>query len=158
GSDIVVRMTNSVSMFEDKTFRRIVVGSTGLGLVFMFASLAAVQFGKNAGLEFKWHWSIAVVILVTGYWNARFWRIVWAAQENPGGTFRRKLMTSFAFLFGLGFATFLYPMRFVAPQHHLEISGGLLTAIIFLGITGMLIYKVGRAFVRADEVEAQQRQ
>ena len=146
-------MNEFPSLTEDKTFRRIVVASTGLGIAFMLASLAALQFGKAEGLRFQWHWSIAVVILLGLYWNSRFWRIIWQAQE-PTPNLRRKITFAFTMLFALGLATFLYPMRFVSPEHHLSISSGLVTAIIFLGITAALIVKMGRAFMAADAAEA----
>ena len=147
-------MNEEPLLFQDKTFRRIVVASTGLGIAFMLASLAALQFGKAQSLRFQWHWSIAVVILLGLYWNARFWRIIWQAQEAPTLNFRREMTFAFTMLFALGFATFLYPMRFVSPEHHLSISGGLVTAIIFLGVTATLIIKTGRAFMAADAAEA----
>ena len=64
-------------------------------------------------------------------------------------------MSAFAFLFVLGAATFLYPMRFVAADHHFPISRGLLTAVLFLGTMFWLIYKMGRGFMTADRVEAE---
>src|SRR5687768_15747040 len=117
-------MTDTLSVFQDQTFRRIVVGSTGSGIALMLASLAAVQFGRAQGLHFQWHWSIAVVILLGFYWNARFWRVVWEAQDSPTPKFRRRLTVAFSFLFAIGLATFLYPMRFVSPEHHMSISSG----------------------------------
>jgi hypothetical protein len=147
-------MTNTSSLSQDRTFRKVVVGSTGLGIALMLASLAAVQFGKSSGLQFQWHWSIAVVMVLGAFWNWRFWNVVWAAQDAPDGKLRGRLMTAFAFLFALGIGTFLYPMRFVASEHHLGISRGLVTAVLFLGILFWLLYKLGRGFLDADKTEA----
>jgi hypothetical protein len=61
---------------------------------------------------------------------------------------------AFSFLFAIGFGTFLYPMRFVSPEHHMSISSGLVTAVIFLGITAALIVRTGRAFMAADAAES----
>lgn len=148
-------MSNSISLTEDKTFRRVVVGSTGLGIALMLASLAAVQFGKSNGLQFKWHWSIAVVMILGAFWNWRFWNVVWNAEEAPEGTRRRRIIVAFTFLFALGLGTFLYPMRFVASEYHLGISRGLVTAIVFLATMLWLIYKLGRGFIEADKTETE---
>jgi hypothetical protein len=147
-------MGSSTSLTQDKTFRRIVVGSTGLGIAFMLASLAAVQFGKAQGLQFQWHWSIALVMLLGVAWNWHFWNLLWRAQEAEDAGSRRKLMFSFAQLFALGAGTFLYPVRFVASEHQLEISYGLITALLFLVVMFWVIFKVARAFSAANEVSA----
>lgn len=131
------------------------VGSTGLGIALMLASLAAVQFGKAQGLQFQWHWSILLVMALGIFWNSRFWKVIWNAYDEPETNYRRRLMSAFAFLFVLGAATFLYPMRFVAADHHFPISRGLLTAVLFLGTMFWLIYKMGRGFMTADRVEAE---
>lgn len=129
------------------------VASTGLGISLMLASVAAVQFGKTNGLQFAWHWSIAVVMALGFYWNASFWRLIWRSYDTPGLNLRKKLLGSFAFLMAIGLATFLYPIRFVAAEYHFEISRGLITAVLFLGAMGTLIYKLGRGFMNADEIE-----
>ena len=132
------------------------VGSSGLGIALMLASLAAVQFGKAQGLQFQWHWSIAVVMALGAYWNWRFWKVIWGAHDAPNRNFRTKLTGVFALLFALGAGTFLYPMRFVAADYHFPISRGLLTAVLFLGTMFWLIYKLGRGFVNADRIETEQ--
>ena len=119
----------------------------------MLASVAAVQFGKANALQFGWHWSILIVMGLGFYWNAGFWTLIWRSYDTPGLNLRKKLLGSFAFLLGIGLATFLYPIRFVAAEHHIEISRGLVTAVMFLGVMGMLIYKLGRGFVSADKIE-----
>jgi hypothetical protein len=149
-------MSNAPSLLHDQTLRKIMVGSSGLGIALMLASLAAVQFGKTQGLQFQWHWSIAVVMALGASWNWRFWKVIWNAYDEPGRNFRTKLITAFALLFALGAGTFLYPMRFVDAGYHFPISRGLLTAVLFLGTMFWLIYKLGRGFVNADRIETEQ--
>lgn len=144
-------MTSSTALIQDKIFRRIVVCSTGLGISFMLASLAAVQFGKAEGLHFKWHGSIAIVIIVGAFWNWRFWNLLWRAHDVPDSNHRRKIVTAFALLFALGLGTFLYPMRFVSTEHHLEISYGLITAVLFLVVMFGVVFKLARGFIAADQ-------
>lgn len=132
------------------------VGSTGLAVALMLGSVAAVQFGKAQGLQFQWHWSILLVMGLGAFWNWRFWKVIWNAHDAPNRNFRGKLVVAFAFLFALGLATFLYPMRFVAADYFFPISRGLLTAAFFLGTMFWLIYKLGRGFMNADRIEAQQ--
>ena len=150
-------MNDTHSFLEDRQLRRIMVGSTGLGIALMLASLAAVQFGKAQGLQFQWHWSIFLVMGLGLFWNSLFWKVIWSAHDAPQTNYRGRLIGAFAFLFVLGAGTFLYPMRFVAADHHFPISRGLLTAVLFLGTMLWLIYKLGRGFVEADRVGAHQR-
>ena len=121
----------------------------------MLASVAAVQFGKANALQFAWHWSIAVVMAVGLIWNAGFWRLIWRSYDTPGLNLGGRLLGSFVFLLAIGLATFLYPIRFVAAEYHLEISRGLITALVFLGVMGWLIWKVGRGFILADQIETE---
>src|SRR5215204_6393641 len=102
-------MSNTPSLLDDRTLRRIMVGSSGLGIALMLASLAAVQFGKTQGLQFQWHWSIAVVMALGAFWNWQFWKVIWNAYDAPNRNFRAKLTVAFGLLFALGAGTFLYP-------------------------------------------------
>jgi hypothetical protein len=129
------------------------MASTGLGIALMLASVAAVQFGKAQSLQFAWHWSIAVVMFLGAYWNWRFWKLIWKAQDAPTPGLKRNIGLAFAFLLALGLGTFLYPIRFISAEYHLPISRGLATAVLFLGTMVWLIYKLGRGFMNADEIE-----
>jgi hypothetical protein len=149
--------TNTPSFFQDKLLRRIVVASTGLGIALMLASLAAVQFGKAQSLQFAWHWSIGVVMVLGAYWNRRFWKLIWQASDVPSANLKRNITIAFALLLALGLGTFLYPIRFISAEYHVPISRGLATAVLFLGTMGWLIYKLGRGFVNADAIEASHR-
>ena len=149
-------MSSAPSLLHDQTLRKIMVGSSGLGIALMLASLAAVQFGKSQGLQFQWHWSIGVVMALGAVWNWRFWKVIWTAYDAPKRDYRARLARAFATLFALGVGTFLYPMRFVAADYHFPISRGLLTAVLFLGTMFWLIYKLGRGFVNADRIETEQ--
>src|SRR4051812_3621273 len=141
------------SLYQDSIFRRIVVGSTSLGLACMFASLAAVRINKAVGLQFSWHWSLIIVIAAAIFWNWRFWHIVWAAQTNPQPDSKRKLAIYVAALVVLGIGSFLYPIRFLEQSYWNGILRGLLTAGTFLGTMFTLIYKVGKGFGEIDAVE-----
>lgn len=145
----------NTSLYEDKTFRRIVVASTGLGLACMLGSLAAIRISRTAGLEFIWHWSILFVAAAGLFWNARLWKAVWQTQDSPGLPSRRKLVVHLAVLGLLGVGSFLYPIRFIEHSYWGGILKGLVTAFTFLGTMLWLIYKVGRGFAEIDSVELQ---
>jgi len=119
----------------------------------MLGSAAAVRIGKEAGLQFIWHWTIAVVALVAIVWNWRFWRVVWQLQETPDRKTKNKLGFYLGVLFLLGIGSFLYPIRFVELSYLSGIAKGLVTAVIFLGTMFWLIYKCGKGLAEIDAAE-----
>lgn len=143
------------SLYQDRTFKRIVVASTGLGLACMLASVAAIRIGHGTGLSFGWHWSIVVVTLSVVLWNWRFWDLLWALQEEATEKKKRKLGVHLGILLLLGIACFLYPIRFIAQGYMNGIVKGLLTAGSFLGTMFWLIYKSGKALGEIDATEIQ---
>lgn len=140
------------SLYQDTTFRRIVVYSTGLGLALMVASLASIHISP-AGVNFQWHWSILLWMAATMIFNARLWKLVWQAQANPTPAIRKKLAAHAVVLAVIGAGSFLYPIRFIAEGYLSGVSRGLVTAIVFLGTLVLLLAKVGRGFVVQDETE-----
>src|SRR6185369_13270470 len=80
------------TLYQDQIFRRIVVGSTGLGLTCMLGSAASIRISKVAGLEFVWHWSILLVATAVVLWNWRFWNLLWRVQQGESETTKRQLM------------------------------------------------------------------
>jgi len=143
------------SLYQDRTFRNIVVGSTGLGLACMLGSVAAIRISKDAGLQFGWHWSVFVMAAVVLLWNRRFWNIIWELQERSTDKTKRKLAFHLGVLTLLGLGSFLYPLRFIEHSYWSGIIKGLLTAGTFLGIMIWLIYKCGQGLERIDAVELQ---
>jgi hypothetical protein len=138
---------------QDKQFRRIVVGSTGLGLACMLASLAAIRIDPQEGLRFGWHWSILLVGAVALIWNARFWKAVWASQREGQPRAGRALSWHVAGLAALGLGSFLYPIRFIERSEWLDVSKGLVTAVLFLGVLCWLMIKWARGFAEFDASE-----
>src|SRR6476619_371665 len=121
-------MMNKTLLHEDSMFRKIVVGSTGLGLACMLGSVAAIRIGKGTALQFGWHWTILVVAAAVVLWNMRFWKVVWELQDRSDSTTKRKLFVHLAILLALGIGTFLYPIRFVEHSYFGGIAKGLVTA------------------------------
>ena len=144
------------TLMEDKAFRRIVVGSTGLGLSLMIASLASIRIGEQLGLKFTWHWTILIWMAATAFWNSRFWSVVWDVQTHPSPAGKKKLGIYCAILMAIGVAAFLYPVRFISQAYRLDISKGLITAVIFLGCGAWVAWKLVRCFLEHDEVELQE--
>src|SRR3954449_10151520 len=105
------------NLFDEPSFRRIVVGSTGLGLALMFASLASIRMNNSAGLQFTWHWTILLWMIAAAIWNWRFWTVVWRAVANPTPAAKRKLFLYMATLAGFGIGAFLYPIQFIERSH-----------------------------------------
>lgn len=143
------------SLFQDKMLRKIVTGSTGLGLALMFASLASIQFGNGHGLRFRWHWTILLWMAAAAVWNSRFWKALWQIQETPAPSPRlRKKVTVYSWILLLmGLGAFLYPIRFIAETYRADIGRGLITAALFLGTLVWMVFRFGRAFIQADMAE-----
>ena len=144
---------NKTSLYQDSLFRKIVVGSTGLGLACMLGSVAAIRIGKETGLQFAWHWSILAVALLVVLWNSRFWKAVWELQEESTPATRRKLGAHLLILVALGVGCFLYPIRFIEHSYFGGIAKGLVTAVVFLGTMLWLIYKCGKGLIEIDSAE-----
>ena len=119
----------------------------------MLGSAAAIRIGEGTGLQFGWHWSIAVVALAVVAWNWRFWNLVWEFQEDQSKKTRGKLVFHLGILLLLGLGTFLYPMRFIEQSHWDGILKGLATAVTFLGTVLWLLFKFGKGFVEFDNAE-----
>lgn len=119
----------------------------------MLASLAAIRIEPGAGLRFAWHWSIVVVGAIAFVWNARFWKAVWETQQEGRTGAGRKLGWHVAGLAALGFGSFLYPIRFIQQSERLDVSKGLITAVIFLGILCWLMFKWAKGFAEFDASE-----
>jgi hypothetical protein len=139
------------NLLEDKTFKRVVVFSTGLGLASMLASLAAIRIGKVEGLQFTWHWSIILWMVIATVWNWRFWNVVWLTQTEPTPERKRVLKVYCGILFLIGLAAFLYPIRFIERSYWAGVATGLATAFTFLGVMFWIIYKFGQRFFEEDE-------
>jgi hypothetical protein len=144
---------DKTSLYQDSSFRRIVVSSTGLGLACMLGSVASVRISRGAGLQFGWHWSILVLAAAVMLWNGRFWRVVWQLQEQPGPDLKRKLGIHLGVLLLLGIGSFLYPIRFIEQGYWNGILRGLFTAVAFLGTMVWLIYKCGKGLNEIDSAE-----
>jgi hypothetical protein len=140
-------------LHQDPLFRKIVVGSTGLGLACMLSSVAAIRIGQGTGLEFGWHWSILGVAAVVVLWNRKFWNVVWELQCAPSVATKRKLGRHLVILLVLGVGCFLYPIRFIEQSYIGGIIRGLATAGAFLGTMAWLIFQCGRGLTQIDEVE-----
>ena len=143
------------SLYQDRTFRNIVVGSTGLGLACMLGSVAAIRISKDAGLQFGWHWSVLIMAAAVVLWNRRFWNIIWELQERSTDKIKRRLAFHLGVLTLLGIGSFLYPIRFIEHSYWSGILKGLLTAGTFLGTMVWLIYKCGQGLEKIDAVELQ---
>ena len=141
------------ALYQDPTFRKITVSSTGFGLACMLGSAAALRIHQGAGIQFGWHWSIAVVAMLVLLWNARFWKLIWQLQEDQSGQAKQKLKFHLGVLLLIGLGTFLYPIRFIEQSHWNGILRGLVTAGTLLGTMFWLIYKCARGFAEIDNIE-----
>jgi hypothetical protein len=138
---------------QDRTFKRIVIVSSGIGLSCMLGSAAALRISKEAGLQFRWHWSILVIAAAAVFLNWRMWRLVWKSEEGADEKNRRKLLFYLGTLLLLGIGSFLYPILFVEHSYWVGIAKGLFTAGAFLGTMFWLIYSCGKGFNQIDEIE-----
>ena|SRR5436190_8298688 len=143
----------NLTLLEDKSFKRIVVFSTGLGLSSMIASLAAIRIGKSEGLQFVWHWTILFWMAAAAIWNWKFWNVVWEVQASPTASAKKKLGAYCGVLLAIGLGAFLYPIRFLEESYLGGIGMGLITAFTFLGTMFWIIYRFGRGFLEQDQTE-----
>lgn len=136
---------------NDGTFRKLVVCSLALGLIFMVSSVLSLRVDSTRGVSFVWTWSIFPAVAAVLLWNRIFWRRVWEAQNQSKREMKSKLMPHFIGFFALGTACFLAQLRFVNPSELLNIIKGLLFAVS--GISGViaLMYFFGRFIKEMDE-------
>jgi hypothetical protein len=146
---------DKTSLYQDSMFRKIVVGSTGLGLACMLGSVAAVRISKGSGLQFGWHWTILLVAAAVIVWNMRFWNVVWELQDRPNVKTKKRLALHLGILCLLGIGSFLYPIRYIEQSYFSGIAKGLVTALTFLGTMFWLIYKCGKGLAAIDAAELQ---
>ena len=130
----------------DKTFKVIVIGSSGLALATVTGSAAALEHSPGQGLHFAWHWSVLVWSAAAALCAWPFWRLVWAVQECPTRKTKARLLAFCFFLLLLGLGLFLYPMRFTSAAFRSEALVGLALAAVFLGIGAALLCALARAF------------
>jgi hypothetical protein len=143
----------NTALFQDPALRRIIVVSTGLAFGAMLGSLAAFRMGHGGALQLRWHWSTLGAMAIVAFWNSRFWRAVWETQDHPSRKATRHLFFYLIALVLLGIGSFLYPIQFVEQSYRNGILKGVLTAAVFLGTLGWLIFTIGKAFGSADSAE-----
>ena len=148
-----VRSMETKSLFDDKRLRVITVTSTGLGFAFIVGSLAAIRMSKGAGIQLQWHWSILFFAVAALFWNSRLWRAIWQVQSEATAKAKRRLAFHVAVLFILGIGAFLYPLLFADAGFRQDALKGLLAAVAFLGILGLLFYYLAKVFNEADAIE-----
>lgn len=134
---------------SDKVFRRILIIATAVALAVMIASVGSIRT-SGAGLQFVWHWFVLLWSLSGALCAWPFWRLVWAAQDQPSSRNKFRLAAFCLFMLGLGLASFLYPLRFTAPAYRDDLIEGLALAVLVLSAGAGMLYFLGRAFSRAD--------
>jgi len=132
-----------ISLFDQKTFRAIVVQGTGLTLATMLGSLALIHGRDASGFQWAWNgWSVA--LFIGGFAFMRnFWQSVFQSAASGLHADKAKVVFRVFALAALGLGSFLYPVRFLASENYFQIARGLFTAFVFLGLVGVMLYKVG---------------
>ncbi len=141
------------SLYQDEFFRRIVVGSTGLGFAAMVGSLAALHMSPSGTFQFDWRWIILPWMGIAAALNWFFWKALWDYQLAPERNRKIRLIGVTVLMVALGFGSFLYPIRYLALAEYGPVIRGLATAALFLGVAGWMVYVLGRGMVAADAVE-----
>jgi hypothetical protein len=134
----------------DTTFKRLVVGATGLALAFVVGSAASLERTGPEEVRFAWHWSILPWSLGAGFCVWPFWRLVWSLQERPTRKGKLRLGLYCALLLIIGLAAFLYPSRFGSAVYRSDAFRGLALAGAFLAAGAGLLFALSRALARAD--------
>jgi hypothetical protein len=125
------------TLLDDTIFRRIVVVSTAIA----FAATAAV--GASFRMDqrmFVWHWSIPIWMLVGVVAALYLWKLALRAQRDPSRAHKRNFTLYSIALCAVAVLGFLWPVLFVAQEKFADLSKGLITAAIFLGGCGAMLF------------------
>jgi len=140
------------SLFSKKGLKPIVIGGTGLGFGVMLATLAAIRGRNTTGFQFEWGWLSLIWFFAGMAFDWHFWNVVWRVQDAPTAHNRSSFRHALFILGLIGLGAFLYPIRFIASVHYMEIASGLFLALLFLGGVAVMIVKIGRG-VFANELK-----
>ncbi len=132
------------AFYQDKLFRRIAMGSTGIGFASMVGSLASLNLGTRSNFQFTWHWTILLWMGAAALFNWRLWNALWQYQGHPNPKTKSRLIIFSAGTIILGVGSFLYPIRFIASSNYGAILRGLLTGVFFLGVIAVILVSIAR--------------
>jgi hypothetical protein len=138
------------ALYQDKLFRRIATGSSGLGFAAMMGWLASLNLSDRCTFQFSWHWSIPLWMTAAAIFNWRLWDALWHFQDGPSPKTKLRLTIFVVASIAMGLAAFLYPIRFIASEHYRDILRGLVTGAIFLGIVGGIMIAISRGLTETE--------
>jgi hypothetical protein len=131
--------------------RRVVIGSSALGLGTLLASLTGLGQGDDA---LKFHldlWALPAFLAGAGLAASYWWLVFRLGAGADGRSSRRVLYVSSGFLLLLALAVFLYPLRFVSAEKRHDVLIGLAVAIGALSCVGFMIRTVVRMLEEEDD-------
>ena len=142
-------------LFEQKLFRMIMVGGSGLTLAVMLSSLALIKGHDQTGFQWAWsYWSV-LIFAAGALFNRSFWNAIFRAGSEPSHANKAKVVYHVFGLIVLGVGAFLYPVRFLGHENYVAIARGLFTAVTFLGGVVVLLYKVGQGLFAQELKDGQ---
>jgi len=125
-------------------FAKIVRGSTALGLGFMAAAIESLR-SKASGFTFQFSMGTVAAFALGAAAGLVFWKLAAGSRlASRAGA---------AFLLIAGLCGFLYPLRFVPPDHMADTAIGLSVAAGAVSIGGVLLWRMKRFFDEDDAAE-----
>ena len=134
----------------ERTFNNIVAGSTAISLGLVFCSLACVGRNTNGDLDFQWHWTalIWLVLGCCGGWY--FWKLAWWSEKTARPHAKGYFIAFCALLCATTLFLFVRPLKFVARENVRDVLVGMGLAVVVLTLFGYMIFTLVRWFSREE--------
>jgi len=142
-------MNNAQTTGSPKTLFRIAGAGASLAFGAMVGTLFALE-PTPAGLLFVLNTSAVVAFIIAALFAWMYWRMVERMALEKAPALRKKKFIVFSLgLVLVGIVSFLYPMKFIAPEKRHDVFIGLALAVAVLTGVGVVMWRV-RNFLEAD--------
>ena len=130
----------------DGGFKYAIIISTALTFAAVFGWLACIDRQENGDLDFRWHWSALLWIVIGIASTIYFWRQVWPAQNDSSVGKRNRLVKGWTALLIPSLIWMTYPLRFLSGKHFTDVLAGLTAAAIVLTLGALMLFRLIKGF------------